>query len=91
MSSGRLAKGRILRTGLRQAVVLARAGAELAGAPPAIDFALSLLCLELGLPAGSAYALFGAGRTVGWIGHAIEQYQSAQLIRPRARYAGRHP
>jgi citrate synthase len=28
------------------------------------------------------------GRTVGWIGHAIEQYESVSLIRPRARYVG---
>jgi citrate synthase len=25
---------------------------------------------------------------MGWIAHAIEQYQSGQLIRPRARYVG---
>jgi citrate synthase len=25
---------------------------------------------------------------MGWIGHAIEQYQRDQLIRPRARYIG---
>jgi citrate synthase len=43
------------------------------------------------LPAGGAVALFGLGRTVGWIGHAIEQYQSDSLIRPRARYVGEQP
>jgi citrate synthase len=32
--------------------------------------------------------LFAIGRSVGWIGHAIEQYATGQLIRPRARYVG---
>jgi citrate synthase len=45
----------------------------------------------LELPAGSALGLFALGRTVGWIGHAIEQYGEDRLIRPRARYTGRLP
>ena len=32
--------------------------------------------------------LFAIGRTIGWIGHAIEQYATGQLIRPRAKYVG---
>jgi citrate synthase len=32
--------------------------------------------------------LFAIGRTIGWIGHAIEQYTNGQLIRPRAKYVG---
>jgi citrate synthase len=36
-------------------------------------------------------ALFALGRTIGWLGHAIEQYQADQLIRPRARYTGPQP
>jgi citrate synthase len=35
--------------------------------------------------------LFIVGRTIGWIAHAIEQYESGTLIRPRARYIGRRP
>ena len=49
---------------------------------------------RLGLSAsggGSALALFVVGRTVGWIAHAIEQYESGILIRPRARYTGPCP
>ena len=30
----------------------------------------------LGLPQGAALSIFVVGRTVGWIAHAIEQYQS---------------
>jgi citrate synthase len=35
--------------------------------------------------------LFAIGRSVGWIGHAIEQYATNQLIRPRAKYVGVPP
>ena len=58
---------------------------------PTVDLALATVARVLGLPAGGAVALFGLGRTVGWIGHAIEQYQSDSLIRPRARYVGEQP
>jgi citrate synthase len=49
------------------------------------------LARALELPSGGAMALFALGRTVGWIGHAIEQYGSDSLIRPRARYVGEQP
>jgi citrate synthase len=58
---------------------------------PTIDFGLAALALALELPPGAALALFALGRTIGWIGHAIEQYQKEQLIRPRARYTGQLP
>ena len=38
-----------------------------------------------------AVALFAMGRTIGWIGHALEQYQIDRMIRPRARYVGVQP
>ncbi|MBX3065874.1 MAG: citrate/2-methylcitrate synthase [Anaerolineae bacterium] len=55
---------------------------------PNIDFALGVLVNALNLPYGSALALFAVGRTIGWIGHAIEQYEQGQMIRPRAKYTG---
>jgi citrate synthase len=58
---------------------------------PTVDFALATVARTLGLPPGGAVALFALGRTVGWIGHAIEQYRSGSLIRPRARYVGEQP
>jgi citrate synthase len=58
---------------------------------PTIDFGLAVLGQALQLPPGSAMALFAIGRTIGWIGHAIEQYQQNRIIRPRARYVGAPP
>jgi citrate synthase len=57
------------------------------GVPPNIDYALVVVEQQLGLPVGAAFALFAVGRTVGWIAHALEQWQSGKLIRPRAVYA----
>jgi citrate synthase len=58
---------------------------------PNIDFALAVAMAALAAPPGAALGLFVVGRTVGWIAHAIEQYESGMLIRPRARYFGPRP
>ncbi|MEO5929103.1 MAG: citrate synthase family protein [Candidatus Kapaibacterium sp.] len=64
---------------------------ELTGDHPTIDMGLVTLANALGLPDGSALTLFALGRTIGWIGHAMEQYEMDRLIRPRALYTGRRP
>jgi citrate synthase len=64
---------------------------QLMGERPTVDFALATVARALELPPGGAVALFALGRTAGWIGHAIEQYRSGSLIRPRARYVGEQP
>jgi citrate synthase len=69
----------------------AEAGIRLTGGRPNVDFALAAAATGLRLPRNSALALFVIGRTVGWIAHAIEQYESGILIRPRARYIGPQP
>jgi citrate synthase len=78
-----------------EALKLADEAAESAGdlmdELPNVDFALVVLARVLGLPPGGALALFALGRTVGWIGHAIEQYETDKIIRPRARYIGEQP
>jgi citrate synthase len=73
---------------IEAAVAAAR---QLVPQPPNVDFALAAATTALGLPQGAALGLFVVGRTVGWIAHAIEQYQSGVLIRPRARYTGPRP
>jgi citrate synthase len=64
---------------------------DIIGEHPNVDFGLATLGQALHLPAGGAMALFAIGRTIGWIGHAMEQYQEDRLIRPRARYVGEPP
>jgi citrate synthase len=66
-------------------------GLRLVGRHPNVDFALAAAALGLGLPRNTALGLFIIGRTAGWIAHAIEQYESGVLIRPRARYLGPRP
>jgi citrate synthase len=67
---------------------LAKAAAGLGRERPNLDFALAALARVLQLPPGSPLTLFAIGRSIGWIGHAIEQYTTDQLIRPRAKYTG---
>ncbi len=64
---------------------------SLIGELPTLDFALVCLARGLELPEEAAIMMFAIGRTVGWIAHAIEQYQTNALIRPRARYIGPQP
>jgi citrate synthase len=64
---------------------------NLLGEHPSIDFSLVILAQAMNLPPGGPLALFALGRTIGWIGHAIEQYQTDRIIRPRARYVGVPP
>jgi citrate synthase len=53
---------------------------------PSIDVGLVAVSRALGLPSGSAAALFAIGRCAGWVAHSIEQYEAGYLVRPRARY-----
>jgi len=69
----------------------AKAVGDLMDERPNVDFALVALARTLRLPPGAALALFALGRTVGWVGHAIEQYQADIILRPRALYVGEQP
>ncbi len=64
---------------------------DLTGEEPNSDFALATLARLLNLPEGHGLGIFALGRTLGWLAHAIEQYRSDRLIRPRARYVGVMP
>lgn len=64
---------------------------EASGRSPTADFAIAAVSVSLGLPRGSAQGIFLVGRAVGWIAHAIEQYSTNTIIRPRARYVGPLP
>ncbi len=74
---------------LRLAQAVCSEAHALFGQHPTIDLALVTLAGALRLPDGAALALFAIGRTIGWIGHALEQYADDKMIRPRARYVGK--
>ena len=64
------------------------AATDFTGEQPNVDFALAALVARFDLPGDAALTLFALGRCVGWLAHMIEQIDSGELIRPRARYVG---
>jgi citrate synthase len=70
---------------------LFRAGSELLHDEPNLDAGLAAVSRTCGLPDEAPLLLFAVGRTIGWIAHALEEYASGRLIRPRARYTGPAP
>jgi citrate synthase len=70
---------------------LVKAGDELLQEEPNLDTGLAAITRACGLPQQAPLLLFALGRTIGWIAHAMEEYASGHLIRPRARYVGPAP
>ena len=64
------------------------AGVAVTGQAATVDIALVTFAAALGLPSGTATALFALGRTAGWVAHVLEQRRAGVLLRPRARYVG---
>ncbi|MBI2687729.1 MAG: citrate synthase family protein [Acidobacteria bacterium] len=87
----RLAEQRGSRREWKLARGLMSAAAELVEEKPNLDFGLVAMARAYGLPAEAPIVLFALGRTVGWIAHAMEQYATGELIRPRANYTGPAP
>lgn len=56
--------------------------------PPNVDWPLARLLTYLELDRDLFRPLFAAARLVGWSSHALEQCESSEIIRPRARYRG---
>jgi citrate synthase len=59
--------------------------------PPNVDFGLGALSLAAGMIPGAGEAIIAMGRSVGWIGHAMEEYAALGTFRARATYVGRRP
>ncbi|MBW1884497.1 MAG: citrate synthase, partial [Deltaproteobacteria bacterium] len=74
------------RPALQSALALVDTMEESGFGGPSIDVGLVAVSRALGLPGGSAAALFAIGRCAGWVAHSIEQYEAGYLVRPRARY-----
>lgn len=56
------------------------------GLHPNIEIGLVVLGLAWGLPPRTANALWGIGRTAGWIAHVLEQRQAGIALRPRGQF-----
>lgn len=61
------------------------------GMSPGLALALVPLTRALGMPSGSATALWILGRTAGWCAHVVEQRMQAFMLRPRAKYIAAAP
>jgi citrate synthase len=70
---------------------LRKAAIDLLDDAPNLDFGLAAITRTFRLPAEASFILFALGRTIGWMAHAMEEYASGHLIRPRARYTGPAP
>ncbi|SAK61717.1 citrate synthase [Caballeronia glebae] len=55
-------------------------------AHPGVALGLVTLARALGLPDGTATAIWIVSRTAGWVAHVMEQRTQAFLLRPRAKY-----
>jgi citrate synthase len=55
---------------------------------PNVDAAAVAMRAAIGLPSGAVAGVFAVARSVGWVAHILEQYESGNLLRPRARYVG---
>jgi citrate synthase len=59
---------------------------------PNIDLALGVLSVSAGMPSDAGEGIFAVARTVGWIAHALEEYQERPLrMRPSGQYVGPRP
>ncbi|WP_308205086.1 citrate/2-methylcitrate synthase, partial [Frankia tisae] len=68
---------------------IARAAGRERALRPNVDLALAVLTLAAGMPAEAGEVIFAVARTVGWLAHALEEYQETPLrLRPRGVYAG---
>lgn len=64
--------------------------AQTQGQHPNIFALCVLVSRVLGLPRGSGALLHTVARSVGWIAHTFEQRLAGAMLRPRAKYMGRH-
>ena len=64
---------------------------QMRGEHPKLEFALAIFRRHFQLPPSSTLGIFALGRIIGWIGHAIKQYDAKQTIQPRIRYTGPAP
>jgi citrate synthase len=59
------------------------------GAEPNVDLALGALSVAAGMPGDAGEVVFATARSIGWIAHALAEYDETPLrLRPVGRYVG---
>jgi citrate synthase len=61
------------------------------GLHPNIEAGLVALCVTWGLPRRTAGAIWGIGRSAGWIAHTLEQRLAGFVLRPRGQFQPTFP
>ena len=56
-----------------------------------VEFYTALLLDALQIPREGFTPIFAAGRSAGWVAHALEQARGGRIIRPQSRYVGPTP
>jgi citrate synthase len=59
--------------------------------PPNVDLGLGALAFGADMIPGAAHAIATIGKVVGWLAHAMEEYDDPTRFRTRAAYLGRSP
>nr|WP_284290162.1 citrate/2-methylcitrate synthase [Angustibacter aerolatus] len=76
----------------RAAAAAAFALADAAGQEPNVDLGLAALGVAAGMPDDAAEVVFSVARTVGWVAHALEEYDETPLrFRGSGAYRGPRP
>ncbi|NYJ09370.1 citrate synthase [Rhizobium leguminosarum] len=70
---------------------LRETGEHMVGEKVNVDFVLAAMAAAFDLPREAPIIMFSLARSTGWLAHAMEQIDSGELIRPRARYTGPSP
>ncbi|GAB3686980.1 citrate synthase [Angustibacter aerolatus] len=66
--------------------------ADAAGQEPNVDLGLAALGVAAGMPDDAAEVVFSVARTVGWVAHALEEYDETPLrFRGSGSYRGPRP
>lgn len=56
--------------------------------PPNVEIMAALLLDAVGIPREAFTLVFAAGRSAGWLAHAMEQQKTGRMIRPVSAYIG---
>ena len=76
----------------RRVVTAARRFADESGQQPNVDLALAALALAGGMTRTAGEVVFAVARSVGWVAHALEEYDETPLrFRGHGRYRGPQP